>query len=398
MPIAVTFDPLRIALVILHGDPARGGAERYTADLAAALVRRGHEVTLIASSFAPDQMSEAAPIRSVILAAAGGSRLGQYMRFLDKLDQHLSGHSYDIVHAMLPVRQCDIYHPHAGIAAEAVRSGHLKYEGPMMQVVSQMANRMNLKRRRFAAIERALLTGAQPPIVLCLSEYTKQSLIRHHDVPSTRLKTLFNAIDLVRFDPTVRPAAGTEIRARWEIAHDRIVALMIAQDFHRKGLAEAIGALAAAKDDRLALLVVGKQNPASYRRLAERLGVADRVIFAGTTDDPYAYYRAADFFILPTRHDPCSLVVLEALAMGLPVISTIFNGACEIMENQKQGFVLSDPADLNASAHAMKSMLDDASRAAMARECLALRPRLAYDRHLDDLLATYEIMRSSAIR
>jgi len=74
-----------------------------------------------------------------------------------------------------------------------------------------------------------------------------------------------------------------------------------------------------ADDPRLLLLVAGKQKTASYERVARRHGVADRVIFAGPTVDPYAFYRAADFFVLPTRHDPCSLVVLEALAMGLPV-------------------------------------------------------------------------------
>ena len=174
------------------------------------------------------------------------------------------------------------------------------------------------------------------------------------------------------------------------IASDRIVALMIAQDFHRKGLAEAIGrSPASVKDPRLILLVVGKQDPASFRKLAEQTNVADRVIFAGTTPDPYAFYKATNFFVLPTRHDPCSLVVLEALAMGLPVISSIFNGACEIMERGKHGFVLPDPADISALADAYRQLLDDPTRLSMAENCLALRPRLAYERHIDDLLEIY---------
>ena len=115
---------------------------------------------------------------------------------------------------------------------------------------------------------------------------------------------------------------------------------MIAQDFARKGLREAIAALAVTQDPKLVLLAVGKQDPSSYRKLAAERGVSDRVIFAGSTTDPFAFYRAADFFVLPTRHDPCSLVVLEAIAMGVPVISTVFNGACEIMSDGKHGFVL----------------------------------------------------------
>jgi UDP-glucose:(heptosyl)LPS alpha-1,3-glucosyltransferase len=384
---------LRIALVILHADPARGGAERYTVDLAAGLRGRGHEVRVISSSFAPGPL----PLGAVRLNIGGGTRLGRYMQFLDKLDAHLLAHPYDIVHAMLPVRQCDVYHPHAGIAAEAIRSGHLKYEGPVMQVISQYANRMNLRRRRFAAIERELLTGPRPPVVLLLSEYVKRGLAGHYTIEPSRLATLFNATDLQRFDPAGRPQAGEEVRLRFQIGSDRVVALMIAQDFRRKGLAEAVEAVARIKDQRLILLVVGKQNPTPYQKLAAKHGVANRVLFAGTTNDPYAFYRSADLFVLPTRHDPCSLVVLEALAMGVPVISTKFNGACEIMEEGRHGCVLPDPNNISALTDALNKLLDDELRKRMSDACRALRPRLAYDRHLDELLRIYGTARQGQI-
>jgi UDP-glucose:(heptosyl)LPS alpha-1,3-glucosyltransferase len=376
---------LRIALVILHADPARGGAERYTVDLAAALRGRGHEVALVASGFPPGEL----PAGAVRLDGGTGTRLGRYLDFLDQLDKHLIEARYDIVHAMLPVRSCDVYHPHAGIAAEAIRSAHLKYEGPVLRLIAQVSNRMNRRRQRFAAVERALLGGENPPIVICLSQYVKRDVVAHYPLDPSRLATLFNATDLHRFDPAIRPDAGQEVRRRFEIAPGKVVALMIAQDFHRKGLTEAIAAVGHVKDERLILLVVGKQDPAPYKRTAEREGVASRVIFAGPTDDPYAFYKAADFFVLPTRHDPCSLVVLEALAMGVPVVSTVFNGACEIMTGGRHGFVLPDPTDVAALADAMRKLVDGETRRAMSKECLLLRPRLAYEHHLDELMAVY---------
>ena len=84
---------------------------------------------------------------------------------------------------------------------------------------------------------------------------------------------------------------------------------------------------------------VGKGSAGPYQRQAITNGVDSQVIFAGATDDIVRYYRASDFFVLPTRHDPCSLAVLEALAMGLPVISTKFNGATEIMTGSPSGSV-----------------------------------------------------------
>src|SRR5512138_18721 len=119
---------MEIGLVILHADPARGGAERYTVDLARDLAARGHRVTIISATRA-DSVPES--IGGVRLRMRGVTRLGRYRAFLDALDEHLGSHRYDIVHAMLPVRRCDVYHPHAGIAAESIRAGHRKHAHPL---------------------------------------------------------------------------------------------------------------------------------------------------------------------------------------------------------------------------------------------------------------------------
>src|SRR4051794_31726951 len=119
---------MRIALIILHADPARGGAERYTIDLAAGLVERGHDVSLIASSFAGST-----PARAVEIPAHGPTRTSRYRRFIAGVDAHLRAERYDISHAMLPVLACDVYHPHAGLAAEAVATGHSKHTSHLKQ-------------------------------------------------------------------------------------------------------------------------------------------------------------------------------------------------------------------------------------------------------------------------
>jgi UDP-glucose:(heptosyl)LPS alpha-1,3-glucosyltransferase len=364
---------LTIALVILHADPARGGAERYTADLAAALAARKHRVSILAKDFG----TPIAGVEFVPLAGRRMTRTGEYVRFLGSLDAHLANHSYDIVHAMLPVRRCSVYHPHAGLAADTV--------------AAKWANRFHLKRRLFAGVERKLLRSVRPPVVLCLSNYVKQTIRRHYDLADNRLATLFNAVDLGRFSPD-----SPRDRVTLKIKEDSIVALMVAQDFARKGLHQAITALAQAGEKRLLLLVVGKDHPATYQRLAKSLKIADQVRFIGPVADPRPFYAAADFFVLPTRHDPCSLVVLEALAMGLPVISTAFNGACEIMKDGRHGFVLPDPQDVSALAAVMRKMLDPAERLAMREACLALRPALSFDAHVDRLLPIYDACSKSA--
>jgi UDP-glucose:(heptosyl)LPS alpha-1,3-glucosyltransferase len=376
---------VKIALVILHADPARGGAERYTIDIAAALVERGHEVTLIASSFAE---SVDARIQRVMLSPSGLSRTRRYVQFLDQLDAHLATGSYDVVHAMLPVRRCDVYHPHAGLAVAAIETGHEKHRGAA-RAAAKMFNRFNPKRQKFAALERELLHSAHRPISICLSEYVRRTFHAYYTLADTDLATLFNAVDLSRFDPSARPEVREQTRQRLAISDAEVAALLIAQDFERKGLREAILAMTHLADAKLKLIVVGKEDPAPYAQLAQSKNIADKIIFAGATNDVQAFYGAADFFVLPTKHDPCSLVVLEALAMGLPVISTKQNGATEIMEDGVDGIVLADPANVDDLAAAMRRLCDPVVCSEMSAACLARRGRLSFDRHLEQLTNIY---------
>jgi UDP-glucose:(heptosyl)LPS alpha-1,3-glucosyltransferase len=366
-----------ILLVILHGDPARGGAERYTVDLALALAGRGHRVSLGARTFA-DLPSG---VERVDLNGGGTIRNGQYQLFLDAMDAHAASRQYDIVHAMLPVRRCDVYHPHAGIAMEAVERGG---------ALTRFRNRLNRRRRAFAAVERRLLEGERAPVVLCLSEVIKRTVQRYYSLPADRLAMLFNAVDLGRFDPAGQVEVGEALRRRHKIPEEAPLAAMIAQDFERKGLEQTLRAVSMRNGEGIRLIVAGRDDPAVYIRLAKQLGIGERVYFVGPVSDPRAIYAAADMLVLPTRHDPCSLVVLEALAMGLPVITTRCNGASEIMEDGVHGFVLDDPEDVPALAEAMGKVGEVERRGRMREACLALRGMLAHERHVGRLIEIYE--------
>jgi UDP-glucose:(heptosyl)LPS alpha-1,3-glucosyltransferase len=360
---------VNIGLVIFNADPVRGGAEGYTAQLAAALAKRGHAVQLLASQFGPPIPG----VESIPLTVHSPRRSSQYSEFLSALDARLQIHRPNILHAMLPVRQCDVYHPHAGMAKASY--------------AATWVNRFNAKRRLYARTEEAMLTGLRPPKVLCLSDYVKTSILKTYPSLGPRLEKLFNAVDLDRFDPKKFQSARIELRKKYRLSPDRVVGLMIAQHFEQKGLPQTLEAMGKLND--LSLLVVGKDDPARCAAIAERLGISSRVIFAGQTDTPGNFYAAADFFLLPTRHDSCSLVVLEAMAMGLPVISTAFNGACEIMTDGREGFVLRDPGDVPALADAMKRLFDPQTRRQMSEAALSLRPNLSFETHLERLENVY---------
>lgn len=386
---------MNIGLVIFRGEEKRGGAERYTVDIAQGLFERGHAVDLMSSSFG----NEMAGVKFVQFAAKAPTRGGKYLNFLKNLDAHLARSTYDIVHAMLPVRRCDFYHPHAGMAKAALET-HLSRETPAARALAMAGNRLNRKRRLFAEVEHSLIYGSDRPIVLCLSDYSKGIILRHYPDISDQVVKLFNGTDLGRFDPSEHAAARKTIREKLGITQEATVGLMIAQNFHRKGLSEVIAATAnvAMKSPEAApvIAVAGRDDPTRGRQQARRLGIENRIVFAGESKFAADFYAAADFFVLPTRHDSCSLVVLEALAMGVPVISTVFNGACEAMIDGVHGYVLEDPENVEALAEAMTKMLDPRRRSKMREACLTLRPGLSQETHLDRLEEIYRQRLASA--
>ncbi len=361
----------------LRINPALGGAERYTIDLARALIQRGHRVRILAAY--DDAAQSPAPVASPS-HLPGLTRRTRYDAFLHWLRRTLPTDSPEVVHAMLAVEpgMCAIYHPHAGIVAQ--RSRWLSWW-------------TNPRRRRYAAVEQALLTAPRPPITITLSQYVEDTLRRHYPhLASDRTARLFNGVDLARFDPAGPNVARGELGA---FAADDCIALFVGNDFARKGLAAVLRTLAKTPP-RLKLAIAGVDRTKAAKactRLASSLGVAERVTFLGQRDTA-PLYRSADFAVHASRHDPCSLATLEALASGLPIIGSRNDGAMEVITHGLHGYRLgSDPRSTliaDELADRMKDLLDVSKRDAMRRACLDLRPTLSWDHHVDQLLEIYK--------
>jgi UDP-glucose:(heptosyl)LPS alpha-1,3-glucosyltransferase len=383
---------MRIALIIQNADRRAGGAESYTLDLARMLGTgpegRGHQVTVIAEH-GPAAVAEgarAAGFQCVFLGAAGKRRWARLQDFLTRLKDLYEGGSYDIVHSMLPVLRCDVYQPHSGLATDTWLNGHLKHPRPLVRRWARRFNRFNRKRRGLARVEQELMRHR--PWVLCFSSTMRDFAREKFSLPSDHLMILVNGIDLSRFDPASGFRSREALREEWKVEPDQKLGLLVGHNWKLKGVQDAIGAMKKVQEQGIVLMVVGRDDATNYRKLAEKLGVSGRVIFTGSVMDPRPLYGAADFLLLPTRRDTCSLVVLEALAMGLPVITTRQNGASEVIENGRQGLLL-DRGDPAALASAMQIMLDDGRRRAMSREAIALRSTLSIEHQVSRIESVY---------
>jgi UDP-glucose:(heptosyl)LPS alpha-1,3-glucosyltransferase len=139
-----------------------------------------------------------------------------------------------------------------------------------------------------------------------------------------------------------------------------IVILYVSNNWRRKGLAVLISAMAllGQRGASLRLVVVGRGRPAPFLRLARRLGLNERIRFVSPTREVQRYYAAGDLLVLPTVYDPFANVCLEAMACGLPVVTTAGNGAAELIRAGENGYVQSDPGDASELAGLLAHCLD----------------------------------------
>ena len=147
------------------------------------------------------------------------------------------------------------------------------------------------------------------------SRQVRDEIIRLYGVDPARLRVIYNGLDRQRFHP-LDPGAAAALRQRLGAPENGAVVLFVGSGFERKGLTYLLQAFGSLRDKTSHLWVVGKGHIPVYRRAAERLGVADRVKFWGPVTETAPFYQAATVLALPTLYDPCSNVVLEALACG----------------------------------------------------------------------------------
>lgn len=374
---------MQIALVLHRLDPRAGGVEHWTCQFAETLAAWGHEVHVVAERFAPS--TDDLPIERH--AVPGGASRWEFAEAAARIVDRLS---LDVVHDTGAGWRCDVFQPHGGSRVASFEQNLLLLP-PWMRPWKRAAARMLPRYREFERLG-ARQYARDGRLVLALSRMVAADIERYHGVPPERMRIVYNGVDAERFSPAQRDEYRQPIRDSLGLRDDDVLALIVAHNFELKGVPAAIRAVGrlAAEGARVRLAVVGGKRVEPYRRLARRNGARQAVSFLGSVADAAPYYAAADVYVQPTFYDPCSLVVLEALAGGLPVITSRFNGAGELMTDGVEGFVLDDPADDAALADRLRTLLDPQTRAAAGAAARRTALRHTWERNCREIVAVYE--------
>jgi glycosyltransferase involved in cell wall biosynthesis len=195
------------------------------------------------------------------------------------------------------------------------------------------------------ALEWGYFRHGHPRAVVAVSRAVADELAELYGVPTDLVTVIPNGFDPAQCNPERRLRLREKRRAALGIPEDAVVLLFVANELHRKGLGVLLDAVARVRDESVEVHVVGRAPLHGYGARIAELGLSHRIRYHGATADIGLFHAIADLLVLPTQYEAFALTVVEALASGLPVITTIVPGAGDLVRDHVNGRLQRDPTD-----------------------------------------------------
>jgi UDP-glucose:(heptosyl)LPS alpha-1,3-glucosyltransferase len=339
----------RIAFLRRRFSPT-GGAEHYLLRLATGLAARGHQLTLYCEDWSPRE-NPFQEIRKIDSADP--------VSFARKVGVHSMRDRHDIVFSLERVPNCDLYR-----AGDGLHADWLAYRRAFHPVMGRVRTLLRPKNRQLCRLEAQVFAPGGVRRVICNSRFVADQICKHFDFPRDRIDVIYNGVPYQQFSMGDR-AFG---RRALQLNPDDYVVLLVGAGSERKGHAIARDAMRRIKRKYAKLVIIDSPPPVAMQHV----------------------YAAADVFLLPTLYDPFANVTLEALAAGLPVITSAQNGASEIMEDEKNGFILPRADDDKLIVHLLDYLADPAQRARFRQPAQALAHQYDQAKNLNATLAVFD--------
>jgi glycosyltransferase involved in cell wall biosynthesis len=333
--------------IVTHKLNRTDGQGKVNYEVVEELLRRGYSVTLIASDVSPDLLT-CENIRWILVSVEGiptallcnleFSRQSGYWLYKNRSDFDVV-----VVNGAITSVESDVNVVHFVHSSWVNSSAH-----PLRQRLGIYGLYQGLYSYLNAYWEKRAFQKAK--VLIAVSEQVKRDLLLI-GVPEEKIRVVLNGVDLEVFKP------GEASRVSLDLP-DRVPLGLFVGDIrtNRKNLDTVLKALVEVPDVHLA--VVGDFSKSPYPKMADQLGISSRIHFMGFRKDVYEIMRAVDCFVFPSRYEACTLVLLEAMASGLPIITASSAGGCEVV-SAKCGYVLEDPEAVGALAQVLRQSMSD---------------------------------------
>jgi UDP-glucose:(heptosyl)LPS alpha-1,3-glucosyltransferase len=391
---------MKIALVHRRFDTI-GGTERYCVNLAAQLIKMGHEVHVFANGY------NNGLIHGLVLHHVPMAKITQTLKVLSfawNSQRIVRQHKFDIVQGFGKTYPQDCIRAGGGLHGSWQRNSLLLTPNPFKRRWVDVFRKLSLLQVTVLALERKAYCYNKSIHVIAPSKITRDEIIAQYGIPEHRINVIPNGVDLTMFNPEDASKNRSVFRRKFSIKDTDFCLLFVATNLRLKGFDSVIEALKILLDRQLRafasgpvlpgikLLVGGTNRDRYYEQRVRQLSLQNMIVHAGKLNDEglLACYGAADAFVYPTYYDPFSNVCLEAMACGLPVITSRHNGISDIIEDGVNGLLVNDPSGVRDLAERVGKLFDPEYRTKLAENALCTARIYSMERHVDEVLKVYE--------
>lgn len=340
------------AAISFPGCHRRGGVERVMLECVNFMAARGHDTHAFASVWDVESIAAEVVRHQVDFSAPiGALEPPAYLRASSRELGALNPPA-DVVASFGIAAP-----PGSVVWMQSVHAAWVEISRNTRGPAGRIKQRMNPFHPVVLKMERDQLQGRQYRKLIALTDQVSSDIQRHYGVPAHDIEVLPNGYSGTEFHCN---DGDTRARMRSQLGYgpDERVVVFVANEMERKGFAPLLNAVAMLRDPSIRVLAVGRLNERQGLHEAERHGLGDRVTFTGPTSDVANYYAASDVFALPTKYEAWGLVIVEAMACGLPVLTTRLAGASIAVDEGHNGLLLDQPADAAEIAGKLRRLLD----------------------------------------
>jgi UDP-glucose:(heptosyl)LPS alpha-1,3-glucosyltransferase len=368
---------MRIALLTRRFDSAGGGTERDLIVTAECLRAAGHRVTIFA-----DEIRGATGDWNVRRVGAG-PRLGRtlsLLRFGWTAAPAARRAGADLILSFARCVGADVMRSGGGAHASYLRAAR-KWRG----VIGATAMRITPYHRVQMLVERQAFRSPGLKRVIAVSNFVRDDLIREFCLTPEKTVTIYNGVDLERFRPATDSSERAAIRQKFAVPASARVVAFVGNGFARKGLGFLIEAWPLVAGGAFLMVAGADRQTDKFARRARALNVGMRIVFTGPQSNVETIFHAADAFAMPSLFEPFGNVVMEAMASGLPAMTSAFSGVAEVIPPSMRGFRVDNPNDVGEVALRLGALFD--APAGLANEARATAEKFTWTRYAKELNA-----------
>ena len=357
-----------------------GGAEQFADGYIHQLAESGHEVHIFANQWIPSHHKN---IHHHFVATLNLNAFFRTLSFSRNVAKKISEQHFDIIQSHEKTWLQDIYR-----AGDGCHIKWLKQRSNSFSLLKNLFLYLNPFHQLILKLEKNIFEAGKCKIV-AISEMVKEDILENYQCPQENISVVYNGVDLKRFNPNNKKKYRSLIRKKLGISESSILILFVGSGFERKGLNFLLQSSEYFEKKDWRLLIMGKGN---FKKIAKYLpkNKIDQIIIEEPQPEIEQYYAAADLFILPSIYEPFGNANLEALATGLPVITTKFCGAANIIQSNINGLVIKNPYDPKEIAEKINFLFDPTTRNVMGKNARDLAEQFTPERNNQEMLKIYE--------